>query len=108
MVSGCLWRVLHPGRGDGWAGDVNEDLRAGRARGVARMHPGLPWQPVPLTPVAGRAGGDDVLPARGAALRARDDVIDRQVGARAAVLAGPAVAREHGPPGDLSPVRVAG
>ena len=44
----------------------------------------------------------------GAALRARDHVVDREVAALvAAVLAGPAVAGEHGAAGDLAPVRVA-
>ena len=42
-----------------------------------------------------------------AALGARDHVVDRQVRARAAVLAGPAVAREDRAAGDLAPVRVA-
>ena len=42
-----------------------------------------------------------------AALGAGDDVVDGQVRARAAVLAGPVVAREHGAAGDLAPVGVA-
>ena len=42
-----------------------------------------------------------------AALRARDHVVDRERGARAAVLALPAVAREDRAAGDLAPVRVA-
>ena len=35
-------------------------------------------------------------------------MVDGQVGARAAVLAGPVVAGEHGAAGDLAPMRVAG
>src|SRR5437773_6999676 len=72
------------------------------------MHAGLPWRAVSLAPVAGCARGDDVLPARFAAFRAWNDVVDGEVGARAAVLAGPAVAREHSPARDLAPVRVPG
>ena len=45
---------------------------------------------------------------RAAALGARDHVVDGQVAALvAAVLAGPAVAGEHGAAGDLAPVGVA-
>src|SRR6185295_20097168 len=75
--------------------------------GAAGVHPGLLGQAVALAAIARRAGGDDVLPARVAALGPRDDVVDGEVRARAAVLAGPAVAREDGAPGDLAPVRVA-
>ena len=43
----------------------------------------------------------------GPALGARDDVVDGEGRARAAVLAGPAVAGEDGAAGDLAPVDVA-
>ena len=55
------------------------------------VHAGLAGQAIALAPIAGRARGDDVLPAGGAALGARDHVIDGQVGARATVLAHPAI-----------------
>ena len=65
--------------------------------------PGLLQRPVALAQVARRAGGDDVLPDRLAALRARDDVVERQAAVRrAAVRAAPAVASEQGPAGDLA------
>src|SRR5271155_3155251 len=50
-----------------------------------------------FAPIAGMAGADDVFPSRHAALRARVDVIEVQLGPRealAAVLAGIVVARE--------------
>src|SRR5581483_2521409 len=53
--------------------------------------------------IAGRAGGDDVLPARIAALRARDDVVERQPPVRrAAVDAAPAVTGEERAARDLA------
>ena len=73
----------------------------------ARVHVDLVRQPVALAAVARRAGRDDVVPARRAALRARDHVVDGEAGAGAAVLALPAVAGEHGAAGDLPLVRVA-
>ena len=79
----------------------------GRARLAARVHAGLDRRAVALAPVAGRAGGDDVLPDAGAAAAARDHVVDRQVGGRAAVLAGPGVAGEHGAARDPPPALVA-
>ena len=78
-----------------------------RARLAARVHVCLRRQPVALAAVARRARGDDVLPARVAALGARDDVVDRQARTGAAVLARPAVAREHRAARDLAAVRVA-
>src|SRR6185312_10537247 len=106
--SGGLRQVLQPGLRDRRAGDVDEDLRARGAGGAARVHAGLTGQAVGLAAVARGAGGDDVVPAGGAALGAGDHVVDRQVRTRAAVLAGPAVAREDGPPRDLAAVGVAG
>ena len=73
------------------------------------VHLDLARQAVALAAVAGRAGGDDVLPDRLAAAAAGDDVVDGEAGfARAAVLAGPGVAGEHGAAGDLAAVRLAG
>src|SRR5206468_12025482 len=64
---------------------------------------------VALAAVAGRAGGDDVLPDWLAAAGAGDDMVDREAGfGRAAVLAGPGVAGEDGAAGDLAAVRLAG
>ena len=83
-------------------------VELGRLRLARGHHVRLPRQPVALAPVAGRAAGDDVVPGRRAALRARDHVVDGQVAALvAAVLAGPAVAGEHRAAGDLAPVGVA-
>src|SRR4029077_7872578 len=83
-----------------------EDLRPRRARRALGVHPRLAGQPIALASVARCARGDDVLPARAATLRAWDHVIDGQVRARPAVLTRPAVAREHGAPGDLASVGV--
>src|SRR4029450_11237295 len=56
---------------------------------------------VALAHVAGRAGGDDVLPDRPAAAATRHDVVERQAPRRgAAVHAAPAVPREQRPPPD--------
>src|SRR5215210_3924714 len=99
--------ILLPGRGDGGGGDVDEDRGGGRSRRSPGHHVGLPRQAVPLAPVAGGAAGDDVLPARRAALGARDHVVHGQAAALVpAVLAGPAVTSEHGAARDLAPVRV--
>src|SRR5204862_698750 len=101
-ASGRFWEPLPPRGRDRRARDVDEDLRVRHAWRMARVHADLLGQRVALAAVAGRARRDDVLPGRGAALRAGDDVVDGEVGARAAVLAGPAVAREDGSPGDLA------
>src|SRR5690606_39804275 len=53
------------------------------------------WRAAALFHVAGRAGGDDVLPGRLAAQAAGHDVVERQMLGAAAVLAGEAVAQEH-------------
>ena len=80
------------------------------ARGAScGVHLDLAGQAVALAAVAGRAGGDDVLPDRLAAAAAGDDVVDGEAGfARAAVLAGPGVAGEDGAAGDLATVGLAG
>ncbi len=60
-------------------------------------------KPVALAQVARRARGDDVLPHRLAAARARDHVVERQPAAgRAAVDAAPAVTREERAARDLA------
>src|SRR6185503_13419918 len=90
-TSGGLRQVCAPRRRDGRAGDVDEHLGPRRARLGARVHADLPWQVVALAAVARRARRDDVLPARRPSLGARDDVVDGQIGPRAAVLARPPV-----------------
>src|SRR4051812_36147772 len=101
----CSGRFGQPGaprRRDGGRRDVDEDLWMGGAGFALGVHVGLDRRHVALAAVAGRAGGDDVLPRGLAALRAWDDVVDGEAGARAAVLAGPAVAGEDGAAGDLA------
>ena len=56
----------------------------GRPRPVARVHRDLARQAVALLAVAGRAGGDDVLPDRLAAAAAGDHVVDGEAGVRLA------------------------
>src|SRR5208282_2301194 len=58
-------------------------------------HPRRRGQEVGLPQVARRAGRDDVLPRGDAALGARHYVIEGQLVALAAILAGEAVAQEH-------------
>ena len=64
---------------------------------------------LPFLRLHGSAGGDDVLPGRGAAPAARDDVVHGQARVRltAAVLARPGIAGEHRLAGDLPAVHVA-
>jgi DNA gyrase subunit A len=102
-------QILLPGRRDAWTGHLNEDVGPRRLRCVLGMHVNLARQPVALAAVAGGACRDDVLPDRLAAAAAGDDVVDGEAGfARAAVLAGPGVAGEHGAAGDLAAVGFAG
>src|SRR5215211_592011 len=61
---------------------------------LARKHPRLLRRQIALAQVARRAGRDDVLPGGLAALAARDDVIERKVVVRRAILADEAVAQE--------------
>src|SRR4051794_24891426 len=111
--SGCDGRVAGarpeaveiglPTRRDGVRREADEQHGRGRAWLRVQRHRHLLEQPVALAQVAGRARGDDVLPLRPAALRARDDVIERKAAARlAAVDAFPAVAREERAPRDLA------
>ena len=65
-----------------------------------RPHARLGRQHVGLPEIALRAGGDHILPGRDPALRARNDMVERQVLALAAILAGEAVAQEHVEPGE--------
>src|SRR5829696_7778474 len=72
-------------------------VEVGEARGegrLARPHLDLAREAVALPEIAGRAGSDDVLPGRVPALRARDEMVEGQVLAVAAILAGEAVAKE--------------
>src|SRR5512133_2467908 len=102
---GQIWL---PGVWDVGAGDADEDRRP-RCPGLgAWVHLDLAREPVSLAAVAARAGGDDVLPHRLAAAAARDHVVDGKARlARAAVLAGPGVTRQHRLAGDLATVGVA-
>src|SRR5262249_37489476 len=58
--------------------EADEEDGRGRPRRLTQLHLDLVRQAVPLAQVAGRAGGDDVLPDRLAAARARDDVVEGQ------------------------------
>src|SRR3954453_13923834 len=101
-----MQEVLLPGRRDRRRGELDEDVGVRRARLLARVHFDLVREPVALAAVARSARGDDVVPARSAALRARDHVIDREARAGPAVLALPAVPGEDGAARDLALVRV--
>ena len=80
---------------------MNSTGAGGRGR-PAQRHRRLLREPVALAQVAGRAGGDDVLPHRVAAAAARDDVVECQpAAARAAVDAAPLVAGEQRASRDL-------
>jgi hypothetical protein len=83
---------------------MDEDVWRRRTRLPQKAHSNLARQRIALAAVAGSARCDDVLPTGGTTLRARNDVVHRQVGACATVLTGPVVAREHGTPGDLAAV----
>src|SRR5208283_1262420 len=75
---------------------VAVEIRDRRRVGLLhRRHMRFRREPVGLAQVAGRAGGDHVLPRRRAALAARRDVVEGQLFVLAAVLAGEAVAQEH-------------
>src|SRR6187549_2396903 len=71
-----------------------------RERRLPRKHPRLLRRQVALAQVAGRTGGDDVLPGGLATLGARDDVIEGEVVMRVAVLADETVAQEYVEPGE--------
>src|SRR3546814_4839677 len=58
-------------------------------------HPRLFGGPPALFEIARRAGGDDILPRRTAALRAGDDMIEGEIAVRPAILAGELVAQEE-------------
>src|SRR4051812_46170338 len=100
-------QVLAPRRRNRRRGELDEDVGAWGVRLGARVHVDLVREAVRLAAVARGARGDDVVPAGAAALGARDDVVDGQARAGAAVLAHPAVAGEHGAAGGLALVRVA-
>ena len=70
--------VLLPDLRDRRRREMDEEHRRRRPRRPLQVQPGVLEQPVALAQVARRAGGDDVLPDRLAALRARDDVVERQ------------------------------
>ena len=62
-----------------WA-DLDEDRRRRGLGVLLRVHLDLAGEAVALAAVAGRAGGDDVLPDRFAAAAAGDDVVDGEAG----------------------------
>src|SRR6187431_2797299 len=71
-----------------------------RERVLSREHPRLLRRQIALAKVARRAGRDDVLPGGLATLAARDDVIEREIVMRQAILAAEAVAQEDVEPGE--------
>src|SRR5260370_28795937 len=73
-----------------------------------RVHPALLWQAAALQKVARRAGGDDVVPGRAAAARARHDVIEGQIVRRvrlAAILTAEAIPPEDVETGESGTAR---
>src|SRR5262249_29505226 len=76
---------------------LDHERRPLRTEGMAdEAHARLGRRPSALQPVAPVTGADDVLPGRRATLRARDDVVEVQLGTRespATVLAAVVVAR---------------
>src|SRR5450830_1592149 len=56
-------------------------------------HLGFAWRQAALAQIAGRAGGDHVVPGGMPAARARDQMVESEVVAVAAILAGEAVAQ---------------
>src|SRR5437868_8599116 len=107
VPDGALRReILLPGDRDGRAGHVDEHRGAGRAGLLEQAHADLIREGIALAAVARSARGHDVVPARAAALGARNYVVDGEVRTRAAVLAGPVVAGEHSATGDLAAMRV--
>src|ERR1700724_3387788 len=70
-----------------------------RERELLWKHPCLLRGQVSLAQVARRTGGDHVFPRGLAAFAARDDVIEGEIVAGRAILAGETVAQEHVEPG---------
>src|SRR5258708_4931735 len=95
--------VRRPAVRDARCCELDEAHRLRWPRRVRQVHADLLERAVALAQVAWGARGDDVLPDRLAALRARDHVVEREPAARgAAVDAAPAVPGEEGPSGDLA------
>ena len=95
---GRYWRQLS---GTRLGREADEQHGRRRPRRPRQRHRRLLEQPVALAEIARRTRGDDVLPDRVAALRARDHVVERQpTGRRAAVDALPAVAGKERAPRD--------
>src|SRR6185369_18098552 len=79
------------------ADDLAVDVRVERLRALEQPHARFVRRAVAFAVVARPAAGDEVLPSRGAAPRARYDVVERQILRRrrvAAVLARVVVAQE--------------
>src|SRR5690606_28357116 len=73
------------------------------ARGVGQLagpHPDILGQAVALAKVAGGAGGDDVVPGGLPAFRPGNEMVEREVFAGAAILAGETIAQENVEPGE--------
>ena len=95
--------VLLPDLRDRRRREVDEEHRRRRPRRPLQVQARVLERAVALAQVARRAGGDDVLPDRLAALRARHHVVERQPAAGgAAVDAAPAVAGEQRAARDLA------
>jgi len=60
-----------------------------------RPHAGDIGKPVALAQIAAGAGGDDIFPGRRPALGPRYDMVEGEIVARPAILAGEAIAQEH-------------
>src|SRR4051812_49183122 len=71
-------QVRRPALGDPRRGELDEEHGLRRTRRRVQDHPDLLERAVALPQVAGRTRRDDVLPHRLPALRARDDVVERQ------------------------------
>ena len=86
-------------RADSWAGTAGRcGAGAAPTAGTARCDGHIfdsSRRHVALPQVARRTGGDDVDPGRVAAARARHEMVERQVVARAAILARETVAQKH-------------
>src|SRR4029077_14238932 len=97
-----LAEVGRPAVRDARCSELDEEHRLRWAGKRLQLHPDLLERAVALAEVARGTRRHDVLPDRLAALRAGDDVVEREAAVRgAAVDAAPAVPGEERPAGDL-------
>ena len=75
--------------------DVLQLVHSRPARTPERAHTGMVCVLAALAQITWRASGDDVLPSRPSAFRARHDVIESEIVWAAAILASEAIAQEH-------------